>query len=126
MILAKKINFRHSVPLRFGPEKNHKKASYRTNKQDFLHLSLSKALYYYNCLLVGLLEKKYYLKHWKNVIFCFPLKSLFFVLKVLYMGLGGSNLKILTPEMDHMAENCQNYWFPTKTHHVKKKCTKNL
>ena len=58
MILAKEINFRHPVPLRFGPEKNHKKASYRTNKQDFLHFSLPKALYYYNYLLMGILEKK--------------------------------------------------------------------
>ena len=57
MILAKKINFRHSVPLRFGPEKNHKKASYQANKQDSLHFSLPKALYYYNYLLMGILEK---------------------------------------------------------------------
>ena len=36
------------------------------------------------------------------------------------MGLGESNLKTLTPEMDNMAGNCQNYWFPTKTNPVKK------
>ena len=36
------------------------------------------------------------------------------------MGLGGSNLQILTPDMDHMAGNCQNYWFLSKTHHVEK------
>ena len=33
---------------------------------------------------------------------------------------GGSNLKILTPEMDHMAGNCQNYWIPSKNYYVKK------
>ena len=35
MILAKHCNFRPSIPLRFAFEKNHKKASFETNKHNF-------------------------------------------------------------------------------------------
>ena len=97
MILAKNINFRGAVPLRFWLEKNHKKASKRTNKQYFSCFSPSKVLYHYVGLWIGIWEKNSIWNTEKNLNFCFSLKTLLFVVVILYCGLEGADFKILTP-----------------------------
>ena len=120
MILAKNCNSRHPIPLRFGSEKNYKKASYETNKHNFLCFSPPKVLYYYVCSWVGIWEKKIIQRHGENISFCVSLKSLLFEVVIVNLGLEGSNLKILRLGRAHMPRNIQNYWFLTKKHHVKK------
>ena len=49
MILAKKCNFRGTVPLRFASQNFHKKAPCETNKHYFSYFSLPKVWYYHGC-----------------------------------------------------------------------------
>ena len=124
MILAKNCNFRPSLPLRFASEKNHKKASFETNKHNFSCFSPPKVLYYYGCSWIGRWEKKYFQKHGKNIHFCVSSKSSLFEVAILNLGLEGSNLRILRLGRAHMPRNIQNYWFLTKNNHVKKSVPK--
>ena len=72
MILAKNCNFRPSIPLRFASQKNHKKASFETNKHNFLCFSPPKVLYYYGCSWVGRWGKYTFKNMEKISFFVFP------------------------------------------------------
>ena len=124
MILSKNCNLRCSVPLRFCPQKNHKSGILSNKQTDISAVPTSKRFLPLGVFMDGDMRKKYYVKHWKNVISCFFLKYILFVVVTWYKGLEGSNLEKNLPRRGHMARKCPNYWFSTKKNHVKKSVPK--
>ena len=120
MILSKNCNLRCAIPLRFWPQENHKSGILSNKQTNISAVLTSKSFLPLGVFMDGDMRKKYYVKQWKNNISCFFSKHILFVVVTLYKGLEGSNLEKKLPRRGHMARKCQNHWFSTKKHHVKK------
>ena len=103
LILPRYSTFRSAHPLRFELEIFQKKASSETNKQHFSIFDVLESCGLWKALIDASVKKNHYLKHCKNPIFRFSLRSLHHLgAAILNTCLIGLNLRIFQPKMDQM------------------------